>query len=72
MRKTPNQSSLFVGQKIIISKNITIKNNILFLDSSLDKDVKLKISNNIKNLLESKNNIFIKEIKKTEYGIHTY
>lgn len=47
-------------------------NNILFLDSSLDKDVKLNISNNIKNLLESKNNIFIKEIKKTEYSIHTY
>lgn len=47
-------------------------NNILFLDSSLDKEIKLNISNNIKSLLESKNNIFIKEIKKTEYGIHTY
>ena len=44
-------------------------NNILFLDSSLDKDVKLNIGYNIKNLLESKD-ISIKEIKKTEYGIH--
>lgn len=44
-------------------------NNILFLDSSLNKDVKLNISYNIKNLLGSKD-ISIKEIKKTEYGIH--
>ena len=58
-----------------LSENVCKKggiNNILFLDSSLDKKVKLNISNNIENLLESKNNIFIKEIKKTEYGIHTY
>ena len=44
-------------------------NNILFLDSSLDKDVKLNIGYNIKNLLGSKD-ISIKEIKKTEYGIY--
>ena len=47
-------------------------NNILFLDSYLDKDVKLNISNNIKNLLLEKNNMFIKEIEKTEYGIYTF
>ena len=47
-------------------------NNILFLDRSLNKDVKLNINNNIKNLLELKNNISIKEIKKIEYGIYTY
>ena len=46
-------------------------NNILFLDSYLDKDVKSNISNNIKNLLQLKNNMFIKEVKKTEYGIYT-
>ena len=46
-------------------------NNILFLDSYLDKDVKSNISNNIKNLLLEKNNMFIKEVKKTEYGIYT-
>ena len=46
-------------------------NNILFLDSYLDKDVKSNISNNIKNLLQVKNNMFIKEIEKTEYGIYT-
>ena len=47
-------------------------NNILFLDKSLNKNVKLNINNNIKNLLELKNNISIKEIKKIEYGIYTY
>lgn len=47
-------------------------NNVLFLYSSLNKDVKSNISNNIKNLLEVKNNISIKEVKKTEYGIYTY
>ena len=46
-------------------------NNILFLDSYLDKDVKSNISNNIKNLLQPQNNMFIKEVKKTEYGIYT-
>ena len=47
-------------------------NNILFLDKYLNKNVKLNINNNIKNLLELKNNISIKEIKKIEYGIYTY
>ena len=47
-------------------------NNILFLDSSLNKDIKSNIGNNIKNLLELKNNIFIKEIKEIEYGIYTH
>ena len=30
------------------------------------------VRNNIKNLLELKNNIFIKEIKEIEYGIYTH
>ena len=47
-------------------------NNILFLDSSLNKDIKSNIGNNIKNLLELKNNISIKEIKEIEYGIYTH
>ena len=47
-------------------------NNILFLNTSLNKDIKSNISNNIKNLLEIKNDISIKEIKETEYGIYKY
>lgn len=47
-------------------------NNILFLDSYLNKDIKSNIGDNIKDLLGLKNNIYIKEIKKSEYGIHTY
>ena len=45
-------------------------NNILFLDAYLSKYIKLNISTNIKDLLESKNNIPIKEIKETEYRIY--
>ena len=52
--------------------NLKGVNNILFLDSYLDKAIKSNISNNIKKLLEVKNNIVIKEVKKTEYGIYTY
>lgn len=47
-------------------------NNILFLDSSLNKDAKSDINHNIRNLLGLENNIFIKEIKKIEYGIYGY
>ena len=46
-------------------------NNVLFLNGSLSKDIKSNIGNNIKNLLELKNDISIKEIKKIEYGIYT-
>ena len=47
-------------------------NNILFLNSSLNKDIKSNIGKNIKDLLELRNNISIKEIKEIEYGIYTY
>ena len=39
--------------------------------NSKDKINTTNISNNIKNLLLEKNNMFIKEIEKTEYGIYT-
>ena len=57
------------GEKIYEEYGI---NNILFLDSYLNKDVKSNISNNIKDLLGLNNEISIKEIKKIEYGIYTY
>lgn len=47
-------------------------NNILFLDSSINKGIKNNISYSIKDLLGLENDIFIKDIKKTEYGIHSY
>ena len=47
-------------------------NNVLFLNGFLNKDIKSNISNNIKDLLELKNNISIKEIKEIEYAIYTY
>lgn len=47
-------------------------NNILFLDSNLKKDIKSNISNNINNILKCEKIIFIKEIKKIEYGIYTF
>lgn len=47
-------------------------NNVLFLDSYLNEDIKLNISNNITDLLGLKNDISIKEINKIEYGIYTY
>ena len=47
-------------------------NNILFLDSSLSKDVKSNISYSIKDLLGLENQMVVKEIKKTEYGIYSF
>lgn len=46
--------------------------NILFLDSSLNKDTKSNINYSIKSLLGVENDISIKEIKKVEYGIYSY
>ena len=53
-------------------KKVCFKLETHKVNSYLDKDVKLNISNNIKNLLQLKNNMFIKEIEKTEYGIYTF
>lgn len=47
-------------------------NKVLFLNGSLSKEIKSNIGNNIKSLLELKNYISIKEIKKVEYGMYTY
>lgn len=47
-------------------------NNVLFLDSSINKGIKNNISHSIKDLLGLENDVLIKEIKKTEYGIHSY
>lgn len=47
-------------------------NKVLFLNRSLSEDIKSNIGNNIKNLLELRNDIYIKEIKEIEYGIYTY
>ena len=44
-------------------------NHVLFLDAYLSKPIKSNISTHIKDLLELKNNISIKEIKETEYRI---
>ncbi len=45
-------------------------NQVLFLDAYLSKSIKLNISTHIKDLLEPKNTISIKEIKETEYRIY--
>lgn len=47
-------------------------NNVLFLDAYLSKSTKLNISAHIEDLLKTKNNIAIKEIKQTEYGINMF
>lgn len=44
-------------------------NTVLFLDSILSKDIELKLNDNIKNEL-SYSYLYVKEIKKTEYGIY--
>lgn len=47
-------------------------NKILFLDSSLSKNIKSNISDSIKSLLGDKNIISIKEIQKMEYRLYGY
>ena len=47
-------------------------NNILFLDSYLEDDIKCNISDNIRFLLGEENIIDIKEIQKKEYRIYGY
>nr|WP_317330989.1 hypothetical protein [uncultured Romboutsia sp.] len=47
-------------------------NKILFLDSSLSKNIKSNISDSIKSLLGDENIISIKEIQKMEYRLYGY
>lgn len=47
-------------------------NKILFLDSSLSKNIKSNISDSIKSLLGDENIIYIKEIQKMEYRLYGY
>lgn len=61
--------SSFLEEKVYGEYTI---NNVLFLDGNLGKDIKININDKIKETLSEANSIFIKDIKKMEYGIYGY
>ena len=63
-----------IGEELYIKyfDDYIFDNNILFLDSYLEKDIKSNISDNIKSLLGEESIVEIKEIQKKEYRIYGY
>jgi len=63
-----------IGEELYIKyfDDYSFDNNILFLDSYLESEIKSNISDNIKSLLGEKGIVCIKEIQKTEYRIYGY